>query len=330
MDLQLTVQDGSDEDDLSPLKFEAMDWASRFAIGPVTDADLDAFEHWRARSPAHHEAYGVARDFLGELRALDLPPALPTLREANDNAPARGGRISRRGFLGGGAVAASVAAAGVIAAQSPLGLWPTLAELLADERTGAGERRRLTPMAGVAIEMNARTALSRLGDGVRLVSGEIFVTVDRPHADYRVAMGDATLAARRASFNVDTLDDGLCVTCVEGAVSAAKGGRSVRLAAGDAVTWKSDGSVTRTVADAGAITAWRRGLLMFNGTPLATAVAQINRYFPGRLILRGEALGARPVTGTFHVEQIELAVVQITQLTHVSATRLPGGVVLLG
>lgn len=320
------------EHDVPPLKQEAMDWAARFAIGPVTDDDREAFETWRRCSPAHREAYRVATDFLAELRELDFPRTMPARAEANDNLPGPGENrplVSRRTFLGGSAAVASVAA-GVIAAQSPLGLWPTLAELLADERTGPGERRLLTPMAGVDVEMNSRSSLSVTDDGVRLIAGEIFVDAAGPAVPFQVAVKDMMVAAQHARFNVNDLDTELCVTCLEGVVMTARSGTELAVNPGQAVAWRPDGSIRRRNADPSAVTAWRRGLLVFDDTPLASAVSEINRHYPGRLVLRGSGLEARPVTGTFHINQIELAVIQIQQLTGVSATRLPGGVVLLG
>ncbi|MGL3823109.1 FecR family protein [Sphingopyxis sp. R3-92] len=309
-----------------------MDWASRFAIGPVTDDDRVAFEEWRECSPAHREAYRVATAFLDELRTLDLPLQMPRPILANDNAAdLRAGqpRVSRRAFLGSGAMAASVAA-GVIAAQSPLGLWPTLSEFLADERTGPGERRTLSPMAGIDIEMNARSSLSFRDDEARLIAGEIFVNVEKLGTPYQVTTNGPIVTASAARFNVNALDSELCVTCLEGEIKATRDERDFTLRDGQAVIWRNNGKVLRKEADETAVLAWRRGLLVFNGTPLESAVSEINRHFPGRLVLRGGGLEARPVTGVFHVDQIELAVVQIQQLTGVSATRLPGGVVLLG
>ncbi|MCG2841832.1 DUF4880 domain-containing protein [Sandaracinobacter sp. RS1-74] len=316
--------------DFEPVRFEALDWASRFAIGPVSDADRLEFDDWRAASPAHAEAFEAAAQFIEDLRAADLPR--DRARFANDNvSTADGGeaRLNRRAFLGGSAVAASIAA-GVIAAQSPLGLWPTLAELLAEERTGMGERRRLTPMAGVEIEMNARSSLSHLDNGVRLIAGEIFVAVAEQGGPFRVEANGMTSIARSAQFNVNVLDHELCVTCLDGRLSAERAGTNVRLQAGEAVTFLADGTLQQAKADREAVTGWRSGLLMFKGTPLASAIGEINRYYPGRLVLRGSTLNNFPITGVFRVNQIELAVVQVQQLTGVSATRLPGGVVLLG
>lgn len=320
-------------DDVAPLKLEAFDWASRLAIGPVSDAERRAFDTWHGASPAHAEAYRSVAGFMAELRALDLPLDPPHGQTADDRVvplrrPASG--LSRRVFIGGGAVAASAAAASIVAVQSPLGLWPTLAEVMADERTGVGERRSLSPMAGVAVELNSRSSLSWLDHGARLIAGEMFVAVEDRGSPFRVEAGTARIAASGATFNVNDRGSGLCVSCLEGTLSAERDGRQVRLRSGEAITWLADGAMKRTRADPVAATAWRRGLLVFKGTPLASAIGDINRYFPGKLVLRGDALGARPVTGVFHVDQIELAVVQIQQLTGASATRLPGGIVLLG
>lgn len=119
------------------------------------------------------------------------------------------------------------------------------------------------------------------------------------------------------------------MTCVEGNVAAQHGSERVALECGDAASLVGDGKLRRVAADPGIATAWRRGLLMFEGTPLKSAISQINRYYPGRLVLNGSDLGTRRITGVFHTDQIELAVVQLRNLTGVTATHLPGGVVLL-
>lgn len=201
---------------------------------------------------------------------------------------------------------------------------------MADERTGVGERKTFMPLAGVGVELNSRSSLSWVPDGVRLVAGEMFVSVEQHAAGFHVEAGAARIAGNQGQFNVSDIGTQLCVTCIDGALTAERSGDRVALRAGEAVTWAADGTMGRARIDAAAAGAWRRGLLIHKGTPLATAIGEINRYYPGRLVLRGSALNARPVTGVFHVDQIELALVQIQQLTRVSATHLPGGVVLLG
>ncbi len=316
------------EQGVPALKLEAIDWATRISFGGIDDAERGAFEAWRALSPAHEAAFGAALAFVRQLGSMPIDAA--TVTDGQDKVVpidrARATRMSRRTFLGGGAVAASVAA-GVIAARSPLSLWPSLSEWMADERTPVGTRRTLTPMAGISVEMNSRTSLSRIAHGVRLVAGQVFVAA-RGAAPFTVEAGEAVATATTARFDVRNYDGNPCVTCIEGAVTASIRGTSVRLHAGQALGMRN-GAVARTRVDGIVATAWRRGLLIFDQTPLAAAVAEINQYYPGRLVLRGNA-DRRPVTGIFHVDQIETAVVQIQALQGMSAMRLPGGVVLLG
>lgn len=316
------------EQDVPALKLEAIDWATRISFGGIDEAERGAFEAWRTLSPAHEAAFEAALAFVRQLGSMPIDAAAVT--DGPDKVVpidrARAPRIGRRTFLGGGAVAASIAA-GVIAARSPLSLWPSLSEWMADERTPAGARRTLTPMAGVQVEMNSRTSLSRIEKGVRLVSGEVFVAAAGA-TRFTVEAGDAVATAAAARFDVRNYDGNPCITCIEGAVSASIRGSSAQLHTGEALALR-DGRVTRMRLAGSVATAWRRGLLIFDQTPLATAVAEINQYYPGRIVLRSTADG-RPVTGIFHVDQIETAVVQIQALQGMSATRLPGGVVLLG
>lgn len=314
--------------DAAPLQVEAIDWAVRLAVGPVSEADGRAFAQWRALSPAHAQAFDTASQFCADLRA-----ALPSQR-ADNVVPLRrpAPALSRRAFLGGGSAIAASLAGGLMVMHPPLGLWPSLAELMADERTGAGERRAFSPIAGVDVEMNSRSSVSTTdgGKGLSLIAGEVYVAVAGAAMPFRVAAGDGTVTAQAASFNVRATDGELCITCVGGTLAVTHTSGPIRIGAGEEVRYADDGRVDRSPADREAALAWRRGLLIFRGTPLSTAISQINRYFPGRLVLTDGTKGSRPVSGVFHVNQIELAVVQIQQLLDVRATHLPGGVVLIG
>lgn len=304
---------------------EALDWLTRLSSGEATTADAHDLALWRARSPAHEAAFREVAAFRRLARAL--PPADATPRPA-----ARGGPpvISRRAALaGGGALAAS--AAGLMATHPPLGLWPSLAELTADHRTGPGQRYAFAPTAGVKVEMNTRTSVSLTDGGVRLLDGEAYVTVAGPAPRFTVATADGLVTARQpARFNVRAIDQRLCVVCVAGEVEGRRGGRAAAVGAGEQAVFIARDAPQLTRADLDQALAWRRGLLIFDGTALSEVIAEINRYRPGRIILADSAIGARPVNGVFHTAQIENAVDQIQQLLGVRLTRWPGGVVLVG
>ncbi|MEG3086727.1 FecR family protein [Sphingomonas sp. PB4P5] len=222
--------------------------------------------------------------------------------------------------------------AGGMIATPPFGLWPSYAELMADRRTKAGERQAFSPVAGVQVELNSRSSLSTSSStsGVNLIAGEVYVSVAPRQGAFAVQARDIRAASSGGSFAVRTDQAALCITCVTGTVASERAGRRTQIAAGEALTYGADGEIRSARVDASDTLAWRRGLLVFHGKPLGEALVEINRHFPGRLILTDEAKGGRLVTGVFHINQIELAVVQIQQLLDVSATRVPGGIVLLG
>jgi transmembrane sensor len=81
--------------------------------------------------------------------------------------------------------------------------------------------------------------------------------------------------------------------------------------------------------DSGAVTAWRQGRLIFDLVPLAQVVAEINRYRPGKLILRNAALGQRLVKAEFSIATLNNAIDMIRDAYGARVTELPGNIVLL-
>lgn len=63
--------------------------------------------------------------------------------------------------------------------------------------------------------------------------------------------------------------------------------------------------------------------------PLADAVAEINRYRPGRILVLGDALAARRVSGRFQIARLDLAIDRISEAFGAHVSTLPKGVVVL-
>jgi transmembrane sensor len=307
---------------IDPPTLEAMAWLARMQEQPASSADSTGLARWRAQSPEHGQAYEMVLAFRDAARNMPEPAKIVPFRRQET--------VSRRALLGGGAaIAASLA--GFMAVLPPLGLWPSLAELMSDHRTAVGERFVFAPIAGVQFEMNTRTsvAVEDNGKSVRIIDGEAFVHVASRVSDFTVKTAAGSVRTRGAQFNIRDFNGRFSVVCAAGQLECAANARQARLTSGDQVT-STDTGLHRTRADLTTATAWRKGLLIFHGAPLSTVIAEINRYRSGRIILADESIGHRPVIGIFHTANIENTVNQIQQLLAVSATRLPGGVVLLG
>lgn len=306
-----TVHD--DGDDI--LLVEAADWLVRMMACETTDDDVRALEAWRARSAAHEAAF---REVAG-VRSYAVV-ATRTRRPTN-----------RRALLvsGGGALAVL---AGFAIGRPPLGMWPSYEELLADHRTPVGGRLSLTPAQGVSVELSSRTSVSSFGSGagIRLISGEIYVAALKTGNVFGIKAADLRISARAAEFDVQVLGGQARVACVVGEVQCKALGRSMTLAADQALSLEANGALRRAEVNAANETAWRRGVLVFEGTPLGEVIDQINLHRSGRVVLTDRSLAKVPLNAVFHVAQIENAVPQIQQLMGVRARHLAGGVVLLG
>jgi transmembrane sensor len=316
-----------------PLYGEALAWLVRLTSGAATHADAEALAGWRAQSVAHEQAFvaaarfnGLLRQAAGEVAAERSAPAAPRRYAAMQFA-------TRRRMVLGGAVAAS-AAAYYMATRPPLGLWPSVAELQAQYRTGTGERQNIALAPGVSIEMNTQTSLSIPAGGnaplIRLIAGEAMVTAQRDAgAPVVVAAAAGRVSSSNATFDVRCDGANVQVTCVEGEVRIEHASDVVVLQSGQRSGYGDGVLHGAEQVDPARITAWRSGLLIFHGQSLSRVVAELNRYRHGRIILTNAALGRLPINGVFHLDRLDGVIDQIKALG-ASMMELPGGVVLLG
>ncbi|WP_219135334.1 FecR domain-containing protein [Janthinobacterium sp. UMAB-60] len=313
------TQHSNDSD--GDIEEQARRWLVRLRSGRASEADAQAFARWRAQSPGHARA---ARE-LGQLwRGLRM--AAPAVaREQAMRAPSRG----RRAFLGG-ALATGVA---LLALRPPLALWPSVGELAADYRTGTGEQRQLALAGGAQVRMNTQTRLNLRGADdaafIELLAGEAQIVTGGRDA-CTVLAGGARLQARAASFNVRCLPDGdVELSCLEGRVEVDHPQRRIILSASQQLRYGPAALRLAAPADSNAVLAWRRGLLLFNDTPLEQVVEEFNRYRPGRIFLQSEELGMRRVQAQFSIDKLDVALALIRDLYGARLTYLPGNLVLL-
>lgn len=319
---------------------QAQAWMRQIAAGRMTAADGEALLRWCRADPRHAAAMGRARrqwDQLKHAGALSLerqpawtpPAARPAMASAESRWP-------RRAFLGSAfGVGAAAAVTAVVA--PPLGLWLSFGEWRADLRTGTGEQRRVALEGAVDIELNTRTSVavwpaSRGAAGMDLVAGEAAIDMHgagRAATPFSVRAGAGKITATQARFEVRRLADGVCVTCLQGQVRVEHASGSALLGAQQQLRY-ADAGLGRIVAVDGAqVSAWRDGFLRFSETPLGEVIDEINRYRAGRVVLVGERLAAKAVTGRFQIHALDKAIAQMQRSLGLKLRSLPGGVVLL-
>jgi transmembrane sensor len=313
------------------LKREAHQWVVRLTSGRATTADAEAVRLWCNRSQDHAKAFAEASNLWDRLE----PAArrLASRRGAQLTVRPRG-VAGRRAVLTGG-LAASAAALGYLMVRPPLELWPSLADLAADYRTGAGQQRSVTVGVGLALELNTRTSINvqRNAEGIHaidLVSGEVAVATDTEGVQHVVvsANGGQTTATS-ARFDVRCDSGTTSVTCLEGEVAVAFRGQAVTLQESRQVSYGEAGLGSAVAVNSAVVTAWRDGRLVFDGVPLAQVIADVNRYWPGRIILANQQLGHRAVDATLPLDRLDEIVVLMESAYGAKVTTLPGNIVIL-
>ena len=307
------------------LAHEALEWVSRISLGEATQENLASLRRWRDTSPDHAAALAQAAQLW---RQLEQPASVLSRAERTD------ARRSRRAILVGGAAAAAASIA-VLAAHPPLDLWPSLAELSADHRTGTGEQQHLTLAEAVSVDLNTRTSISmRSADrdtGLELISGEVVVAIGQAvPKPFVVTAADGRISASRATFDVRRSGSAVDLTCVDGMVSLDCDGHAVALRAAQRVSYDGKQLGAMAEVDPDIVTAWREGVLVFRNTPLISVIDEVNRYRPGRIILMDRQLGRRMVTARFDIKKLDKVMREIGNAFKVSVRSLPGGIVLIG
>jgi transmembrane sensor len=202
--------------------------------------------------------------------------------------------------------------------------------------TAVGEQRQLVLEDGTRVFLNTDTRIVVKYDKqvrrVELRRGEaLFNVARRQDWPFIVTAGDRQVKALGTSFVVRKDVERLAVTLVEGSVlvspvqpvlpeqiqptidapgaieqtpaaavpEARNGAGEFKLAAGQRLTFDT-GSVTKL--DTPSIekaTAWRRGQVILDDTPLQAAVIEMNRYNEAKLIVADPDTAALPINGLF-------------------------------
>jgi transmembrane sensor len=326
-------------DDRNALQDQARDWLVRLTSGRATTVDAQDFKRWCGQSPLHAQAMTEATRLWDAARPAAQAVA-QRMRAAAGEPPRAAGAIAwprpgRREFLGA-ALAAGVAAFVVV--RPPARLWPALSDMTADYSTGTGEQRQVVLADSVVVEMNTQTSFnlrpSAEGEpaAVELVDGEAQVLLAPARAaPFRLSAGGGQLVAAVGSrFNVRATGPEVCVTCMAGAVELRYGDQLLVAHEAQQLNYGRQGAGVTRAPDLAAVTAWRERVLVFNDTPLATVVDEINRYRPGRLIVTNAELGRRRVQARLRLEQLARVETLIAASYGAKVTALPAGIVLLG
>ncbi|WP_212627154.1 FecR domain-containing protein [Pseudomonas sp. PP3] len=301
-----------------PLDFATLEAAARWYVdlrGEVQDdAVREAHRRWLERDPRHVQAWerlGRLQDKLGQLSPA---VARPTLASA---------RAKRRDVLKVLSILLMAGGAGTLA-------WNTtpLPTLMADQRTGTGERRRVRLDDGSQLQLNTATAVdirySATLREIRLLEGEIQIETARDSLarPFVVHTAEGSIRALGTRFVVRHDAEQTRVSVQEHAVEvrcADLSGPAVRVDAGQQLSFRRDATdtVLRAVPQSDA---WTRDMLVVNDWRLGDFVRELQRYRPGHLGC-DPAVAALRISGAFHLASTDTILDNLTSTLPVRIRR---------
>jgi transmembrane sensor len=232
-----------------------------------------------------------------------------------------------------GAIAASLAALAVTLALTS----GTLPLLWADARTGVGEQRTFPLSDGSEILLNTQAAVAvHYSEHARLVdllAGEAAFRVEQDAArPFLVQTNEGQVRAVGTEFIVHKTAEAVLVTVTEGIVEvSAYGGHAAAPAlvqAGQRVRYDPAGVGPVEPVDLRVATAWQRGKLIFEATPLTLVVEEVNRYRHGHIVMLNPKLAEHLVSGVFDLQRLDAAVTTIERTLPITATHFTDRLIL--
>jgi transmembrane sensor len=271
-----------------------------------SEADQTALDAWLAQSWAHATAFWRLEAAWGRADRLD---ALRTPETQRGFAQMR-----RRVLPILIRAAAGVAALAVVGV--PAGMVLLQPELKATYAAPLGGRQTITLRDGSQIELNTNTVVRVAETGserkVWLDRGEAYFTVRHDAArPFVVIAANGRITDLGTKYFVRRDADRLEVALVEGSAQfdenlGRKTARSALLSPGDVVVatasslsvTKQNGRVLKEKLG------WRRGVLIFDNTPLSEVAAEFNRYNRVKLVVEGDAAAGTGIGGTFPANDV--------------------------
>jgi len=307
---------------------QASNWLARLSAEDISHEEQAAFSQWLATSPQHQAAYeeavilwqdlGDACDQYYQQSDISFEEELAAVRETRSPVPTR--RPMMVALAGGFMML-------LVMLLNPI--W--LSSSTADYRTGNGEISQFTLPDGSLITLNSNTALdisfTQEQRQIRLYQGEaLFDVASNPARPFTVNSSHGATQVLGTVFNVATDHQSTRVDVLEGTVQvSAQGGQQRTLNA--QMYQRFDDQFLNDPQSAAAaqqrIKGWQQGLLIVRNEPLANVIEQLNNHYSGYILLQGDALAERKMSGVFSLKDRESAIELLRQQLGLQRQDLP-------
>jgi transmembrane sensor len=290
---------------------EAIAWFTRMN-GRPSRADRQNFEDWH-KTPVHAAAYQhvsslwSSADGIGaSLGREDKSAIAAHLKRIEEFRRRRSGRKIGTTVL---SVLFALGVSGWLWLEKP----NFLQDMRADYIAARGEQRSITLSDGSTVLLDADSAVTvEMTDKARrvdLLRGTAYFEVQPSSVPFIVDAANGHSRVLGTAFDISMTQEGANVTLAHGSlqVSLDDASTSVVLKPGESVTYGGKGLGVVGPVDIPDAMAWREGRFVFNNMRLSDVLAQIERNRDGRIVLIGETLAERRVSGSLLLADTDAA-----------------------
>ena len=311
------------DEKLDPVTEQAIEWMVRLRSGRADGATQHAFENWLNAASSHAQTWQQLQSRLGE--PYDIVRRAPSVLRDPLLQATHGRRDVLRGLIG-----ISLLGGGLwLAARSDSGQ-----ALLADLRTGKGERRELTLADGSSLSLNADSAVDLdFSAGQRLLHlrrGALVVQVATdPARPFIVCTAQGEARALGTRFMVERGEASTRVVVLQHAVRVSLfTGSQLELQEGQAAVLYEQ-SIDRLSTDQSFRTDWLKGQLSVLDEPLSAVIDALRPYRRGLLRIDPQISSLR-VQGVFPLDDSDRALAALEETLPLRVERYGPWLTLIG
>ncbi len=334
----------------------ALYWLARHRLKLMTKRDEASFEAWM-RDPANALAYRDAEAGVEDFGAIASDEDVRTMRKAALAMGPAPRRISVPLRLVAASAAIAMGAGIWFTIARPAGDISPLATIVAGRDqspadaaarryvTKIGERSRFTLDDGSIVSLNTNSVLEvAFTPGrrdVRLLQGEgLFQVAKNKDRPFVVTAGGLRTTAVGTAFDVRVDRGRVRIVLTAGRVvvdsvraAGAPGNLPamdpISLQPGEQLATDETHAVVVSAADVEQATSWRQGQLIFRDEPLASALAEMNRYTRDQIIVEDPKIANLRVSGVFSTARPENFLAAMTAFYPLEVRRPAQGAVIL-
>lgn len=309
-----------------PVIAEALDWFVRLQAAEGDPAAARAFRAWCDGDPRRAAAFEKVAAVWGAPELLRA--AENTARTTGLSSPVKKSRRRAR------TAAAVVAGAALI--WCAVNLPDMLIWLRADYVTATGEMRSIDLPDGSRVILNTATAISLDyrpdKRGIAVLKGEAYFDVVRdPSRPFKVD-GDysrVVVAGTAFAVRLDAAADNVILS--RGKVDVARldqPSQHADLVPGDSISVSGTALAPVRQVDTQAALAWIDGRIIFDVRPFGEVLAQLRRYYPGRVVVINPSISGVEVSGNYRLDDPAVAIKSLAEAAGARVTTLPGMIIL--